>query len=209
MTARSYNIETRRHRQTELRTRIAAAAAELHAMKGALATSYADIAERAGVSLPTVYKHFPHLDELLGACTGHVAAQAPPMPVVEILAAPDLAGAAERLVAAVDRLHAHFEPWMAWRENRHLAFLGDMHEAARKRLTALIGEVLARHLGPGDHGELAASWESLVNFDLWHRLVRQHKLSRAAVRRLFVHLLLAAVGPRPAASSTPRPRRKQ
>jgi AcrR family transcriptional regulator len=208
MATRSYNSDTRRQRQSELRARIAAAAAELHAIKGAVATSYADIAERAGVSLPTVYSHFPSQHDLMGACTSHVAAQAPPLAVDEILGAPDLGSAAERLVAGADKLNAHFEPWMAWHEQRLIPFLAEMGEVRRKRQGALIVELLSRHLGPGDHRELAAAWESLIHFDLWHRLVRAHKLSRLAVRALLVRLLLAAAGPRPAASSTPRPRRK-
>jgi AcrR family transcriptional regulator len=209
MATRSYHSDTRRQRQSELRTRIAAAAAELHAIKGAVATSYADIAERAGVSLPTVYSHFPSQQDLIGACTSHVAAQAPPLGVDHILAAPDLPSAAERLVAGIDKLNAHFEPWMAWREQRLIPFLAELGEGRRKRQTALIAELLSRHLGAGDRRELAAAWESLLSFDLWHRLLRQHKLSRTAVRALLVRLLLAAVGPRPSAVSTPRPRRKQ
>ena len=210
MATRSYNSDTRRQRQSELRARIAAAAAELHAAKGAIATSYADIAERAGVSLPTVYSHFPSQDELLGACTGHVAARAPRLPVDEILGAPDLRSAAERLVGGADRLNAYFEPWRAWHEQRLIPFLAELGEGMRKRQTALIAELLSRHLGPGEHRELAAAWEALVHFDLWHRLVRDHKLSRAAVRSLLVHLLLAVVGPQPAAHPPiPRPRRKQ
>jgi AcrR family transcriptional regulator len=209
MATRSYNSDMRRQRQSELRARIAAAAAELHAIKGALATSYADIAERAGVSLPTVYSHFPSQHDLMGACTGHVAAQAPPLAVDEILAAPDLRTAAGRLVAGIDKLNAYFDPWMAWNERRLIPFLAEASDARRRQQTALIAQLLSRHLGPGDHRELAAAWESLVHFDLWHRLVREHKLSRASVRALLVHLLLAAVGPRPAARLTPRPKRKQ
>ena len=55
--------------------------------------------------------------------------------------------------------------------------------------------------------ERAATWESLIHFNLWHRLVREHKLSRASVRGLLVHLLLAVIGPQPAARPNPRPRR--
>ena len=90
MPPRPYNSETRRRKQAELRERIAAAAAELHAQQGAVATSNADIARQAGVSLPTVYSHFPSQDDLLGACTAHVASRAPQVPVEQILGAPDL-----------------------------------------------------------------------------------------------------------------------
>ena len=98
---------------------------------------------------------------------------------------------------------------MAWHEQRLIPLLAEMGEARRKQRTTLIAQLLSRHVGSGDHRELAAAWESLIHFDLWHRLLRQHKLSRAAVRALLVHLLLAVAGPQPAAATTPRPRRKQ
>lgn len=205
MAPRPYNTESRRRKQLELRARIAAAAAELHAQKGGLATSYADIARHAGVSLPTVYKHFPTPDELFGACTTHVAGRAPQLPIEEILAAPDLRAAAERLVGAMDALHAYFEPWQGWGEDRLVPALADISADLRRRQTALIAELLSRHLGPGDHREVAAAWESAVSFDPWHRMVRGHELSRPAVRRLLVQMLLAVAGPQPAASSNHGP----
>jgi AcrR family transcriptional regulator len=208
MAPRAYNNETRLQQQAELKERIAAAAARLHAEKGAMATSYAEIAQRAGVSLPTVYKHFPTQVQLIAACTGHVAGQGPQLPAGEILQAPSLAAAAEALVHSMDRMHAHFEPWKVWREHRLIPPLGDISARQRQQLTGLIGQVLASQLGAGEHRELAAVWESLLDFELWHRLVRSHKLSRASVRHTLVHLLLAAAGPQRAASSSPRPTRK-
>ena len=206
MAPRAYNNDTRLQQQAELKGRIAAAAAQLHAEKGALATSWADIALAAGVSLPTVHKHFPDLDALIPACTGHVAAGAPPLAADRILAAADLPAAADALVQAVDRLNAHFEPWMAWGEHRSLPVLAERVTAERARLAALCRAVLQRHLGArADLPELAAVWESLLHFDFWHGLLRQHKLSRAAVRRTTVHLMLAVTGPQPAVAPPPRP----
>lgn len=206
MPPRPYNSETRRRKQAELRERIAAAAAELHAQQGAVATSNADIARQAGVSLPTVYSHFPSQDDLLGACTAHVSSQAPHVPVERILGAPDLRAATERLVDAADALNAHFAPWKAWREDRVIPFLARMNETARGQQTALIAKLLERHLGAGEHREVAAAWETLLSFDPWHRLVHEHGLPRPAVRRQLVQMLLAVVGPQPAARSHLRPR---
>lgn len=208
MAPRAYNNETRLQQQAELKERIAGATAELHAEKGAVATSYAEIAQRAGVSLPTVYKHFPTQGQLMTACTGHVAGRAPPLPAAEILHAASLAAAAEALVDAMDRIHAHFEPWKAWREQRLIPVLGKMASGQRQQLTGLIAQVLARQLGSGEYRELAAVWESLLDFELWHRLVREHKLSRSAVRRTLVRLLLAVAGPQRATPPSSRPTRK-
>ena len=52
--------ETRRH--------IVEATLALHSEKGIFGTSWQDIAHRADVSVGTVYKHFPSLDELVPAC---------------------------------------------------------------------------------------------------------------------------------------------
>lgn len=206
MAPRTYNAESRRRQQAERRSRIAAATAELHAARGVGATSYADIAERAGVSLPTVYSHFPGQDDLLAACTGHVAGQAPALPVTEILAASDLAAAVELLLAAHERQHLHFEPWLAKREDGVIPFLAALSASAREERAALVAAVLDRHLGAGDHRETIAAWETLLSFDTWHRMVRGHRLPRAAVRRLLAQCLLTLA--RPARPARPTRKRK-
>jgi hypothetical protein len=81
-----------------------------------------------------------------------------------------------------------------------------MSETARAQQTALIAQLLERHLGAGDHREVAAAWETLLSFDPWHRMVHEHGLPRPAVRRQLVQMLLAVVGPQPAARSHSRPR---
>ena len=50
------------------RQRIVDATRELHGEQGIAATSWDDIAARAGVGVGTVYRHFPSLDELIPAC---------------------------------------------------------------------------------------------------------------------------------------------
>jgi AcrR family transcriptional regulator len=205
---RAYNNETRLQQQAELKARIAAAAAQLHAEKGALSTSWAEIAQAAGVSLPTVYKHFPDFDALIPACTGHAAQLAPPLPVERILACEDLPAAAQALAHACDQRNAFFEPWMAWGEARQIEPLSRIVAEQRIQFTGLCRRVLQQHL-PGAAGldEMAAQWQALLDFEFWHALVRQHGLPRAAVRRHITHLLLAVTGPQPAAPA-PRPNRK-
>jgi AcrR family transcriptional regulator len=58
----------RRAAVEETRQRILEATLALHSEKGILGTSWQDIAKRADVSVGTVYKHFPSLDELVPAC---------------------------------------------------------------------------------------------------------------------------------------------
>ena len=190
-TPRAYNSENRLRKQAELRARIAEAAASLHARQGALATSYADIAAEAKVSLPTVYAHFPTMEALLDGCTRHVADRAPALPVEAILGAKKLDEAAVLLVDAMEQQHLHFEPWLSWRENRVIPFLTDMSGRVRDELAGLIARVLRQHCGPGAHRESVAAWETALSFDAWHRLARGHCLSRPAVRRATLQCLLA------------------
>lgn len=209
MPPRAYNNEFRLQQQAELKSRIAAAAARLHAEKGALATSWADIAQAAGVSLPTVYKHFPDFEALIPACTGHAAGLAPPLPVERILASEDLPAAAEALARACDQLNAYYEPWLAWGEAAQIEPLARLQARERAAFTGLCRQVLGRHL-PGAAGldEMAAQWQALLDFGFWQALVRRHGLSRAAARRHITHLLLAVTGPQPAAIPAPRPNRR-
>ena len=64
----------------QTRKRIVDATLELHGEQGIAATSWDDIAARAGVGVGTVYRHFPSLDELIPAC-GEI--------VMQIVAVPD------------------------------------------------------------------------------------------------------------------------
>jgi len=209
MTTRPYDSALRLRKQAELKDRIVGAAAALHAQKGATDTSYADIAAHAGVSLPTVYAHFPKQSDLLAGCTVHVGARAPALPVEQILAAADLPTAAEILAVAMDARHHYFEPWLSWREDRVIPFLAELSDSRRGEFAALIARVLQRHLGPGNHREAVAGWESTLSFDFWHRLARGHRLSRPRVRRVIVRSLLAITSPQHDVETHPIPRRKR
>ena len=61
------------------RQRIIDATLELHGEQGIAATSWDDIAARAGVGVGTVYRHFPSLDELIPAC-GEITMQVLALP---------------------------------------------------------------------------------------------------------------------------------
>ena len=115
MSPRAYDRKLRLAAAEEARRRIVEAAVALHATQGALATGHAQIAERAGVSVPTVYKYFPTRNDLIPACTRLVAGRAP-------LALDDrifdgLARVPDRvraLARGLFRLHVYFAPWLRW-----------------------------------------------------------------------------------------------
>lgn len=81
MTGRKYQLRKRAEGLDATRERIVEATAALHYEQGVVATSYIQIAERAGVGPATVYRHFPTLGSLVEACGAHVYETIqPPMP---------------------------------------------------------------------------------------------------------------------------------
>jgi AcrR family transcriptional regulator len=100
----------------ETRRRIVAATVNLHGTLGPANTSVSAIAESAGVTRVTVYRHFPDEDALFAACTSHWAAQQR-MPDLnawrEILAPEDRAEAA---LADLYRFFDQAEPMLTLTE---------------------------------------------------------------------------------------------
>lgn len=75
-TARAgYRMVKRAQQVDETRQRIVAATVALHGTVGPANTTVSAIAEVAGVTRVTVYRHFPDEDALFAACTSHWAAQ--------------------------------------------------------------------------------------------------------------------------------------
>jgi AcrR family transcriptional regulator len=75
---RTYELKQRAERQRETRRRIVEAAVALHSTLGPARATVTAIAERAGVTRPTVYAHFPDDRSLFQACSGHVRETVPP-----------------------------------------------------------------------------------------------------------------------------------
>jgi AcrR family transcriptional regulator len=69
--ARSYRPGRRADTQDDTRRRIVDTAIELHQTIGPAATTFSEIARRAGVGRVTVYRHFPDEASLAVACSGH------------------------------------------------------------------------------------------------------------------------------------------
>jgi AcrR family transcriptional regulator len=83
MSPRRYRLDRRAETAEETRRRIVQATQELHAQQGIYATSMTHIAERAGVSVGTVYHHFPTYQDAVAACA-HRTAEMLPLPTVQI-----------------------------------------------------------------------------------------------------------------------------
>jgi AcrR family transcriptional regulator len=173
MAARRYDRRSRLAAAEETRRRIVRATAELHAERGCLGTTHAMIAERAGVSVPTVYKYFPTRNDLIPHCTGLVFSEAPVR-----LDETALAGHLEvpaRLRALARRafaLYAYASPWLRWsaRDAAELpALQAILGEAAAAR-----AELVRLALGPGFPGttprRLVAVSAVLLDYPSWQSL---------------------------------------
>ena len=79
MSPRKYDMSKRAAAVAQTRQRIVDAARGLHSEQGIAATSWDDIAARAGVGVGTVYRHFASLDELIPAC-GEISMQVVALP---------------------------------------------------------------------------------------------------------------------------------
>lgn len=102
---RSYNQRRRAVATQDTRRRIVEAAVSLHRSIGPARTSLSAVAEKAGVSRPTLYRHFPDLASLFMACSAHGMA-ADPLP--DPSAWSSLAAPRERLLRALTDLYSYY-----------------------------------------------------------------------------------------------------
>lgn len=206
MTAtRTYELKQRAERQEETRRRIVDAAVELHSTLGPSQTTVQAIAERAGVTRPTVYAHFPDARSLLQACSGHVRATVPPP---DPAAWSSIADPAELLETALGELYAYYERLETLLENVQ-------RDATTMPLVAEMNGYRLRYLA-GLRDLLVNGWPArgkakdalrqavghALEFSTWQSLVRgQGCTSREAVQ-LMVALARAAALP-PAETARP------
>jgi AcrR family transcriptional regulator len=144
---RKYSMDKRKAAVEDTRQRILEAALALHSEKGIFGTSWQDIAHRADVSVGTVYKHFPSLDELVPAC-GELAYAIISPPSLED--APQIFAEAnsleERLGRLISELYAFYERGAPYIETdfqeRRLAAVVEWEAYMRSTIAGLVREAL-------------------------------------------------------------------
>ena len=200
MAPRRYDRRRRDEAMAATRARIVAAIVELHAELGPSRTTYALIAKRADVAIPTVYKHFPDLAGMFAACIGHVSAALPPLTIEIFADVPDAPGRAAKLAAALFERHRHFAPWLRWsrREAHLLPELGVYLTKMRERERWLIHEALAPAHGGRPPAVLIALVEALVGFEAWQTLVADNGMATEDAAEIVADALAAILAPRDA-----------
>jgi AcrR family transcriptional regulator len=96
-------MRVRAERVDQTRERIAEAAVRQHLSVGPSRTSIASIAEAAGVTRLTVYRHFADMDEVFTACMGHWLSRNPPPDAAAWVAIEDFDARAKRVLTDIYR----------------------------------------------------------------------------------------------------------
>ena len=179
---RKYNSEKRKLLESQLRQRIVEATVALHAEKGPFATSYKDIAQRADVAVPTVYKNFPDLNALFFACTRHAAAQAPSQSEEVFAGVEDWRKRVAVLVRVRCKVHAYFDPWMKWGGDRVvpevISLLQQDRDIARKLITRALSPAYASGKVPKEVMSMALL---LLGYQSWVTLHIQSGITQKQV----------------------------
>ncbi len=195
----------------ETRERIVEAAVRLHTTVGPSRTSISTVADAAGVTRLTVYRHFPDLEHLFVACTSHWFAAHPPPDPAAWRAIPDLS----------DRARQGFGELYGWFGrngddlfpiNRDEASIPREAQERRRASSARYAAALVDgHAARGRTGHaLRAIAGHLVSFWTWRSLVVDQGLSSNEAVDLAVRLLTTtASGGTLGPAGRHRPRREE
>lgn len=190
MAGRKYQLRKRAEGLDATRERIVDATAALHYEQGVAATSYIQIAERAGVGAATVYRHFPTLGSLVEAC-GALVAEVTQPPVPENAPAV-FAGITERgqrldrLVAELDAYYGRASVWLgiAARDRDSVPELDCFLRQVDAGVEALVREAI----GTGSSEAEIRLMTALADVSVWQSLKRLDA-PPAEFRRTMVGLL--------------------
>ena len=177
----------------QTRQRITEAAVRLHTTVGPSEASLSAVAEEAGVTRLTLYRHFPSRDDLFAACMGHWRALHPP---------PD-PNAWRRVPAFEARARRALEDLYGWyRENgndlypiyRDSAYTPESNQQARQANEARMVDALLEgtHLRGDAQRRLRATAGHVIGFWTWRSLVIEQGLTTDEAVDLAVRFLVAA-----------------
>jgi AcrR family transcriptional regulator len=199
-----YNLKRRAERQQETRLRIARATLELHEILGPALTTRSAIAERAGVTRPTVYSHFPDDLSLGKACSSLEMSDNPlpdPEPWAEI-PDPEL-----RLKKALGALYSYFRRrerlWAnVLRDQEMLLDDPEALEADAEIMEPIflhwerMRETLAAGWEPPDSppGLLLGAIGLALDFQAWRAMTRTQGMSDERAIELMVGMVRCAAG---------------
>ena len=173
--ARGYRMRKRAEIRDQTRERIIQATMQLHDEKGVAPTTFSDVAERAGVGVATVFRHFPKLGDLVRACGGHVWQEMrPPVPDAAPAVFAGLQSTPERIERLVEELDAFYERGalrlaLAARDRELVPELDQFLGAVEAGVEAMVREALKEANLSSRALEVA---RALMSFPVWAALNR-------------------------------------
>jgi len=164
---RRYRLGRRAETSEETRRRLVEATFHLHSERGIADTSMKDIAARAGVSVGTVYHHFPSYADAIVACGAYTAEHAPAPTAAIYEGAGPRRERVERLARALFGWYERVPGLESVRRDRQLARELDAFakEEVRNRRS-----LAAQAVGPNGPAALAAA---LLDIDVYLSLRRE------------------------------------
>jgi AcrR family transcriptional regulator len=178
----------------ETRQRIVDAAVRLHGSVGPAATTIAGIAEEAGVTRLTVYRHFPDDEAMFAACSAHwQSAQRLPQPQRWA----GIADPAERLRVGLTDLYRFYRDGQGMLRlvHRDRAAIPEPQQAQLEQTDAHFQQVLLEPFPTrGQRRELArAVVGHAIAFTTWQSLCAEHGLTNEQAVDAMVCLVTAVV----------------
>lgn len=176
-------MHKRAERIDETRLRIIEAAIHFHGTIGPAATTIAGIAEQAGVTRLTVYRHFPDESALLAACSSHwLSGQRLPDPQRWS----QVADPAKRLTVGLTDLYRYYragETMLAWVYRDMSALPPPIRQDIERNDARYRGVLLEPFPRPGKR--IRAIVGHAAAFSTWRSLCIDHELSdREAVQAM-------------------------
>jgi AcrR family transcriptional regulator len=161
----------------QTRLRITEAAVRLHTSVGPSATSMSAVADEAGVTRLTLYRHFPSKDELFVACMGHWRGLHPPPDPERWRSIPTLEARVRRALAEIYGWYAENgdDLYPIYRDAAHTPA---SNRRARQATNDRMADAILGDAGPGAAARrLRAAIGHVVGFWTWRSLVVDQRLS--------------------------------
>ncbi|MEZ5667749.1 MAG: TetR/AcrR family transcriptional regulator [Alphaproteobacteria bacterium] len=204
MKKRPYRLGRREEAAEETRRRIVAATFALHNEQGVVATSMKQIAERAEVSVGTVYHHFPTYGDAVNACGQHAMAYAP-LPTPAALDGADTT--AERIGRTTAAVFAFYERLPAFARVRcdrdKVPELEPFMAGEEANRVALVQAALR---GTGAGRAQTAAAVAVLDVAVYQAL-RRAGLSAGAATDAIAHMILASLATAGARTEDNQPER--
>jgi AcrR family transcriptional regulator len=188
--SRPYQMRRRAELVDETRQRITEATVRLHTTVGPANTSISAVAEEAGVTRLTVYRHFPDLEHLFAACQGHWFSLHPPPDPTTWRAIPDLDERARRAFAELYGWYGRNAEDLFPINRDEAAWPPQVQDQRRAGSAARAAAIVDGHAPDGPRGRLLRAVAGhLVNYWTWRSLVVDQGLHDDAAVDLAVRIL--------------------